>query len=389
MIRSRISLFCAILLLSLVPIGCTKTIVVSAVHLSEESLTLKVGETSRLVALVEPAMAEYETVVWSSSDPSVATVENGMVKVHKLGTARIAAFVGGVSSEVCVVTVVEDQVQESEPVMDHPSATSGTKGSSDEPEGVSESAEDGASDEAESVSDGTEAASEDTEGVSEDTDDTSEVTEGDSEVAEDDSEGTDGVSEEIEGTAEDSEGSSEDSEGSSEDIDDAPEGSGTIPGDTDDNVTEVAEEEETPGYRFVYDVDFGREGSYIDIGDLITIKDWRGEDFKDNPSYWDYYGPVVITADLANAECDLGGTRQPLPQKVTIIQVEPGQTTAEDPSSGAKVTLPESKFGYLMCKFTTVVLTEGFNIYVKIKVKYGFGTVQTDWIKIPVVVEYP
>ena len=342
MIRSRISLFCALLLLSLFPIGCTKTMVVTAVHLSEESLTLKVGETARLVAVVEPAMAEYETVVWSSSDPSVATIENGMVKVHKSGTARIAAFVGGVSSEVCVVTVVEDQVPESDPVIDHPSATSSTKGASDESEGVSESGED-----------------------------------------------TEAVSEEVEGTEGDSEGSSEEVDETSEETSDTPEGDVTIPGDTDDEVTEVTEEEEVPGYHFVYDVDFGREGSYIDIGDLITIRDWRGEDFKDNPSYWDYYGPVVITADLANAECDLGGTRQLLPNKVTLIQVESGQTTAEDPSSGAKVTLPESKFGYLMCKFSTVVLTEGFNIYVRIKVKYGFGTIQTDWIKIPVVVEYP
>ena len=368
MIRSRISLFCAILLLSLVPIGCTKTIVVSAVHLSEESLTMKVGETARLVAVVEPAMAEYETVVWSSSDPSVATIENGMVKVHKSGTARIAAFVGGVSSEVCIVTVEEEQVPESDPMVDHPSATSGTKGASDESE--------------------VEASSEDVEDASGDTDDTSEVTEGLPEEVEGATDDTEGSSEEIGGTAEDTEGSSEEVEGSSEEIDDTREEGGTIPGDTDDNVPEETEAEEDPGYRFVYDVDFGKEGSYIDIGDLITLKDWRGEDFKDHPTYWDYYGPVVITADLANAECDMGGIRQPLPQKVTLIQVEPGQTTAEDPSSGTKVTLPESKFGYLMCKFTTVVLTEGFNIFVKIKVKYGFGTIQTDWIRIPVVVEY-
>ena len=40
-----------------------------------------------------------------------------------------------------------------------------------------------------------------------------------------------------------------------------------------------------------------------------------------------------------------------------------------------------------MCKFSTVGLTQAFNIYVKARIKYGFGTIQTDWITIPVVMD--
>ena len=92
---------------------------------------------------------------------------------------------------------------------------------------------------------------------------------------------------------------------------------------------------------------------------------------------------MEITFDIANAECDLNGKRQPLPKNsVTLVQTKPGSTVANDPESGIGVSLPANRNGFLMCKFTTVGLTESFNIFLKAKVKYGFGTIQTDWITI-------
>ena len=97
---------------------------------------------------------------------------------------------------------------------------------------------------------------------------------------------------------------------------------------------------------------------------------------------------MEITFDIANAECDLNGKRQPLPKNsVTLVQTKPGSTVANDPESGIGVSLPANRNGFLMCKFTTVGLTESFNIFIKAKVKYGFGTIQTDWITIKVVIE--
>lgn len=331
MVRTRIVLSCSVLSLLLFLISCSKGIDVMAVRLNESAMTLKVGETATLVAVVEPSAADYDGISWSSSDPSVVTVENGEIQVHKVGTAVIRASAGGVVSNICTITVDLEQVPEV-------AADITPEEVEETPEAV-ESPE--APDQAETP-DQTEAP---------------EQTEG-------------------------QESTETQEEPEPEITSDEPEPAG-----------EVEEVEETTlkvlGEKFVYDVDFGEKGSYIDIDSLITVTDWRGRDFEDYPNYWGYYGPFEFTVDIANAECDLNGTRQTLPQSITLVQTEAGATTVKDPSSGSEVTLPANRHGFLICKFTTVGLTEGFNIFIKAKVKYGFGTIQTDWIAIPVVMGIP
>ena len=112
-------------------------------------------------------------------------------------------------------------------------------------------------------------------------------------------------------------------------------------------------------------------------------------DYSIDTNYWGYYGPFEITFDLNNAECDLNGERQPLPHSANLFQTEPGATSTKDPESGSVITLPENRHGFLMFKFITTGLTDTFNIFVKAKVKYGFGTIETDWITIPVVIDLP
>lgn len=72
-----------------------------AVTISPASPTVRIGETVRLTATVkagEGTDGEARTVFWSSSNPTVATVDGtGLVTPHAVGTAQIAASAGGQS----------------------------------------------------------------------------------------------------------------------------------------------------------------------------------------------------------------------------------------------------------------------------------------------------
>ena len=79
---------------------------VSYVTLSQSELSLSVGSYKRLEYTVFPTNATNQTVSWSSSDPRVATVENGMVHAIAAGMAQITVKTqdGGYTAE-CVITV--------------------------------------------------------------------------------------------------------------------------------------------------------------------------------------------------------------------------------------------------------------------------------------------
>ena len=87
-------------------------IVVSGVTLDQTTATLTEGETLTLTATVAPATALNKTVVWSTSDAEVATVdENGVVTAVAEGTATITATASG-KEATCVVTVEKKQAEE-------------------------------------------------------------------------------------------------------------------------------------------------------------------------------------------------------------------------------------------------------------------------------------
>ena len=79
---------------------------VDAIELSESEKTVFVGDTFTITATVKPDNAWNRTVTWSSSDPSIATVdENGTVTAIAEGEAIITAeSADGVKAE-CKVTV--------------------------------------------------------------------------------------------------------------------------------------------------------------------------------------------------------------------------------------------------------------------------------------------
>ena len=99
-------LLCVVLFLCAL-IGCTEkesTVSVSSVSLNTATIEMVEGETFSLVATVLPKDAEYDGVIWASSNASVATVSSGTVTAVKEGTATITVSAGGKSS-TCTVKV--------------------------------------------------------------------------------------------------------------------------------------------------------------------------------------------------------------------------------------------------------------------------------------------
>ena len=84
--------------------GGSTTVAVTGVTLSQSSVTLDIGGTVTLTATVAPSNATDNTVTWSSSNTSVATVNGGKVTAVAEGSATITASAGG-KSATCSVTV--------------------------------------------------------------------------------------------------------------------------------------------------------------------------------------------------------------------------------------------------------------------------------------------
>ena len=76
----------------------------SEVTLDKTVLTLYEGDAAKLTATVMPEDTTDKTIVWTSSDNEVATVNNGTVIGLKAGTATITAACGQVEAE-CSITV--------------------------------------------------------------------------------------------------------------------------------------------------------------------------------------------------------------------------------------------------------------------------------------------
>ena len=129
--------------------------------------------------------------------------------------------------------------------------------------------------------------------------------------------------------------------------------------------------------NFIDGVDFGEKGTYLKLEDLIAPSDWRNRAFATYENYWQYYGAFSIVPDLDNAECDLNGKRQAVPSTINLDPVGAG-------TIGTGANQVTSAYGFISYKNNGTVLTGDFNIFVKVKVNYGWGTILTDWITVPV-----
>ncbi|WP_315109796.1 Ig-like domain-containing protein [Clostridium intestinale] len=85
-------------------------VAVNELSLNKTSLSLNIGQTEDLIATVKPDNAENKKVTWTSSDESIATVdENGKVTAIKPGNVTITAKTtdGTNLTATCTVTVVQ------------------------------------------------------------------------------------------------------------------------------------------------------------------------------------------------------------------------------------------------------------------------------------------
>ena len=85
--------------------SCKSEVEVTGVTLDQATLSVAVEDTAELVATILPKGAEG-TVTWTSSNPSVAKVNNGAVIGVAEGTANVVASVGTYTA-TCVVTVTK------------------------------------------------------------------------------------------------------------------------------------------------------------------------------------------------------------------------------------------------------------------------------------------
>ena len=128
--------------------------------------------------------------------------------------------------------------------------------------------------------------------------------------------------------------------------------------------------------NFIDGVDVGEKGSFIRLEDLIDPYDWRDRYFKDYKNYWGYYGEFKVEVDTENAECNLNGVTQAVPVTVVLEQ-------SDATSMGDGADKKESKYGFLTYKNNGTKVSE-FEIYVKVKVTYGWGVIETKPITVKV-----
>lgn len=132
--------------------------------------------------------------------------------------------------------------------------------------------------------------------------------------------------------------------------------------------------------NFIDGVDFGEKGSFITIEDLISPSDWRidaktGKNrlFKDHKTYWDFYGSFEVEALIKEAKCDLNGELQNVPATIVLAQ-------SKETSMGGAT----SKYGFITYRNNGAGVQNAFNLYIPVKVKYGWGEIVTDPIKVNV-----
>ncbi len=91
--------------------SCVKddmVILIKKLTLDPPTLTLALGDTARITAVISPQNADSRNLVWTSSDTLIATVKNGTVRTLSVGkTTIIASAVDGGAAGSCQLTVTD------------------------------------------------------------------------------------------------------------------------------------------------------------------------------------------------------------------------------------------------------------------------------------------
>ena len=140
---------------------------------------------------------------------------------------------------------------------------------------------------------------------------------------------------------------------------------------------QTADDNDPTVFYLIDGVDFGEFGSYIPLEYLVRPVDWRGRDFNEYTTYWDYYGVTDLYADLDEVECNLNGEWQLLPAglDVTIDKTNlTGFYYKENPADGTV----DSRFGFLTYKNNGTVVNSDFKIRFYVSMDYKWGTIVSD-----------
>ena len=155
--------------------------------------------------------------------------------------------------------------------------------------------------------------------------------------------------------------------------------------------------------NFVDAVDFGQEGSFITLKDLVAPKDWRGRVFGMNEgdqyyNYWDYYGIFKITVDIDQITCDLTPDKK-VPVTILLetkskeelkasLNVSEAMRDADGnimkDEEGEVITIgdyidsiDDGGYGFLTYRNNGTYVKE-FKLFVPVTIPYGWGIITTD-----------
>ena len=86
------------------------TITVTGIELNYDSLNMVVGKSASLTYDIYPYEAENKEVTWESSDDSIVSVNDGILRAHKAGNVTITVTtVDGGYTDICEIKVVEEE----------------------------------------------------------------------------------------------------------------------------------------------------------------------------------------------------------------------------------------------------------------------------------------
>lgn len=160
---------------------------------------------------------------------------------------------------------------------------------------------------------------------------------------------------------------------------------------------------DTANDYFVDAVDFGQDGSFITLKDLVAPKDWRGRVFGMNEgdqyyNYWDYYGIFKISVNVDKITCDLTPdgkvpvtldlkpmSKDTLLTKVNVVEPlrdADGNIVKDDDGNVVTVGdyingIDDGGFGFLTYR-NNGTFVKKFNLSVPVTVQYGWGIISTE-----------
>ncbi len=98
---------------------------ITDLQLKQTSLILEIGDSYYLNTVVEPKNADKSSLVWSSNNPDIVSIDNYIATAHAIGQATITVSTAdNALSATCDIIVVEEDIEESDDVVVNPDDTS-------------------------------------------------------------------------------------------------------------------------------------------------------------------------------------------------------------------------------------------------------------------------